>query len=278
MTDDDNIRKQLGAFLRVRRQNLKPQDVGLHVGLRRRTPGLRREELALIAGVSHTWYMHLEQGRDIHPSTHVLRAIGRALKLTEEEQAFIESLAGLPARKLTSPQSEIDEKLWNVVAKMMPWPAILADYHLDVIAQNAAADRLLPLGDAPRCGGHISMLYNALVDPRPPRFLVDWESAVRRLLGQFRAEASRHPNDPRFAEITDRLMAESADFRRLWSEFPVRAAHPAEGTLLRMGGRIVHVDMQELSMSGAANRRIHVMFPWSAEDASALEAIALEDA
>ncbi|MFI2258671.1 helix-turn-helix domain-containing protein [Streptomyces tubercidicus] len=198
-------RRELGAFLRSRRERLAPADVGLPGSPRRRTPGLRREEVAGLAGISSSWYAWLEQGR-VRTSEQVLRAVARALRLPADETAHVLSFVEHAAPDGPSP-GWVSRNLLSLLESLAPNPAAVLDPHWDLLAWNAGYAALLtdPARLAPK---QRNLLWLVFRWPPARALLASWETEARSLLGQFRAKAARHPEDTRYAEITEQLLAD----------------------------------------------------------------------
>lgn len=212
---------ELGTFLRSRRERISPADVGLPPGGRRRTPGLRREELALISGVSTSWYTFLEQGRDVRPSAQVLEALAGALALTDDERDHLMRLGGLaPTTPEPGPES-IDPGLADVVDALGPRPAYVTAASFDVLAMNDAARELFTgMTDAGGSPGNVASWV--FTDPRAREVLVDREEVARGVLARLRAATARHPDDARVAAVVETLRRESAEADAWWSRQDVR--------------------------------------------------------
>ncbi|MFJ4525684.1 helix-turn-helix domain-containing protein [Streptomyces sp. NPDC088810] len=201
----ESPRRELGAFLRSRRERLTPMDVGLPDAPGRRTPGLRRAEVAELAGISVSWYTWLEQGR-VRTSAQVLRAVSRVLRLDAAETAhvlaFVEE-SGPPADAPTW----VSRNLLTLVQAMTPHPAVVLDPHWDLLAWNAGYAALLtdPARLHPK---QRNLLWLVFRWPPARTLLADWEQDARALLGQFRSRAARRPNDPRFAELIGELRSD----------------------------------------------------------------------
>jgi transcriptional regulator with XRE-family HTH domain len=218
-TPPDNIRKrELGAFLRSRRERIDPAAVGLPPGLRRRTPGLRREEVAMIAGVGTTWYTWLEQGRDVRPSNEVLGAIGDALRLDAAERRHLYILAGRPAPNPRPKTPErVEAPLLHTLESLATQPAYVMGRRWDVLAWNPAAQIIF--GDYGLLEGDArNIMHLAFVDPSHRKLLVDWEELARAALGLFRAESARYIGDPDFERLIQTLTRLSPEFRAWWPE------------------------------------------------------------
>ncbi|HEX5288119.1 MAG TPA: helix-turn-helix transcriptional regulator [Streptosporangiaceae bacterium] len=226
-------RAELAAFLRAQRARLRPADAGLPGDLRpgrRRTPGLRREEVAEIAGVSLTWYTWLEQGRSISASEQVIDALARALQLAPDQRRHPRSLAGLATAPGETRAGEGLPRLQRLVDASAPSIASVYDRHLDYVAWNAPYRRLR--GDpALLPAGRRNLLWMMLADAGNRARMAGWERAARAVLGQFRAAAGQYPGDPRFAALAAELSEASPEFRGWWAEYPVRDFRPATITI-----------------------------------------------
>lgn len=230
---DANRRRELGAYLRSRRARLAPHEVGLAPGLRRRTPGLRREEVAMLAGVGTTWYTWLEQGRDVRPSAEVLAAIANALRLDPAERRHLLILAArpLPERPTRAPE-HVEEPLARVLTSLAAQPAYVMGRRWDVLAWNRAA--ALVFGDYAALEGDARNVMRLIfTHPDHRRLLVDWEQVARAALGQFRADSAKYVGDPDFERLIADLSRRSPAFRQWW---------PARDVLHRLSGlkRLLH--------------------------------------
>ncbi|REE96993.1 helix-turn-helix transcriptional regulator [Thermomonospora umbrina] len=217
-------RNALASFLRTHRAKVSPADVGLEPGLRRRTPGLRREEVALLAGVGVTWYTWLEQGRDINPSPEVLAAIARTLKLGDAERDYMFRLAGQEPHRVTEGPCKPPEHLVRLTLAQDPMPAWVLDARWDVLAWNRGAEALYRFSEWPAEERNGAFLMFASPDMRA--HMEDWAAHARRVVGEVRESFARHPEDTRMAEVLRRLRA-----------FPEAAAWLDERTVsARIGG------------------------------------------
>ncbi|MBZ0278335.1 MAG: helix-turn-helix transcriptional regulator [Anaerolineae bacterium] len=233
-------RQELSAFLQARRGRVKPQDWGLPEGKRRRTPGLRREEVAQLAGIGIDWYTWLEQGRDIHVSDQVLDSIAHVLRLDTEERKHLYMLAF--GYHPPEPNPDHDEfvgaTLRRFIADLGIMPAFILGYRWDVLAWNASAAFLF--GDfASIPAPDRNILWITFTDARSRAELVDWESHAQRLVAQFRVSYGKYVSDPGFTALVDRLQSHSPEFAAYWSQqdvYPRQDAykqyqHPAAGCL-----------------------------------------------
>jgi transcriptional regulator with XRE-family HTH domain len=218
-------RRELADFLRTRREKLKPEQVGITQITRRRTPGLRREEVAELAGVGTTWYTWLEQARDIQPSSEVLRRLGQALHLNPAEMRHMFSLAGKAFAHVVEPGSEILSKsLKNVVDRAFGVPALVLGHRWDVLYMNREAEEFVPSLAALPVNERNWVTYIFLTDAivRVNR----WEDHARRLVAEFRASLGDSLDSTWVSEIVDKLKNESADFAKWWREHDVKDRHP----------------------------------------------------
>jgi transcriptional regulator with XRE-family HTH domain len=273
-------RDELRAFLRSRRARLSPADVGLpDDGARRRTPGLRREELAALAGVGVSWYTWLEQGRDIHPSPDVLDALSRALRLVAAERATLFALARteLPLPDDASSRAAEDGDgralLVSLVEALHPTPAYLLGPMTEILAWNPAASALLGSPDhlPPE---HRSLLWMLLVDPGWARDTPTRRRTARNMVARFRSEYARHAGEPAYEQFIAELAQHSSWFEQWWGEHEVTDTqrgtktieHPTLGTL-----RLHHA---QTVPTGAPDLRLTVYAPADAATRAALATLA----
>ncbi len=229
-------RREFGAFLSSRRARLQPADFGLPAGPRR-TPGLRREEVAVLAGVSVSWYTWLEQGRDIQPSADALRRIGKVLKLDRVEQAHLHALAALDAPAVEG-DGAVSPGLVQLVQAMHPIPAYVRNARLDILAWNdAIADLFVDYGSLrPHERNTLRLLFLYL----PYRTMIrDWEEMARGMIATFRAARAQAQDQAPFDSLAEELSGQSAEFRAWWQDKEVqgfdegrkRLLHPLQGAL-----------------------------------------------
>lgn len=224
------IRKQLGEFLRARRDRLKPEDFGLPAGQRRRAPGLRREEAALLCGISPTWFTWIEQGRTTSVSVPTLAAIARGLKLSRAERSYLFELAARADPSPPAAQQDDPQRLQKLVNAVRA-PAYMLDRHWDAAAWNKAAAELFAgwLGRrsaaaaAPR-----NLLQFVFLDADAKGFIVDWHARARRLVAEYRADTAAWRDDPVRQALVQDLSEASAEFAAAWK---------SQTVLARDGGR-----------------------------------------
>ncbi|MCJ2181197.1 helix-turn-helix transcriptional regulator [Novosphingobium sp. 1949] len=237
--------REAGEFLRSRRERLKPADVGLPDGARRRTPGLRRDEVAMLAGIGTTWYTWLEQGRDVHPSLEALGALARALRLDPLETLHLFTLHGRAMPQDSSPPPEtVPASLHRMLDAMTAQPALVLGRRWDVLAWNAAASAVF--GDYQAMEGlQRNALHMLFLDPRRRDMLIDWEAVARSTLAMFRADCARHAADATFRALIDHLLAESPKFAEWWGHCEI--AQPLSGLK-----RIRHPEIGEIHFEYAS--------------------------
>jgi transcriptional regulator with XRE-family HTH domain len=230
-------RRELAAFLRSRRERLTPHQVGLPITGRRRTPGLRREEVAQLAGVGVTWYTWLEQGRDIRPSDQVLGAIARTLQLDPYESAHLFTLAGLATRPSQKDCNAVPPGAVALLDRIDPWPALVTNARTDILAYNRGYNWLLGDVDELPFEERNTMLQCFL--GRWEERMPDWHGHKARAVAQLRASMADQVTNPSWKALVKRLRRESADFEALWSQHDVTAPrnwtkrflHPDAGLL-----------------------------------------------
>jgi transcriptional regulator with XRE-family HTH domain len=232
-------RETLADFLRTRRAALQPEDVGLRGGGRRRTPGLRREEVAQLAGMGATWYTWLEQGRDVRASLDVLEALSRALRLNQAERNHLILLGrGETAPPCKNPAERVSPTLRRLIENLGPNPAFILGRRWDYLAWNDAAVALLgDLGAIPRAARNHA--WQTFTDPARREMFTDWERSSRVLVAKFRADSARHIGDPEFESLILALRNSSPEFSRAWERHEVSQSgggrkelrHPLAGVM-----------------------------------------------
>src|ERR1700761_2441368 len=258
----------LGDYLRARRGQVRPEDVGLVAGPRRRVQGLRREELATLAGISSEYYLRLEQGRDTNPSAQILDAIARALQLDIKGTEYLHQLASPPGSRREQLDLETAADGTNELINQFPMPAIVASRCLDVLAANPVARALSP-GFTPG----LNFLRWRLLEPAAREFFVDWDEATDVAVSGLREAAGSDPDDPRLRALVEELSAASARFRELWARAEVgyrpdvvHIRHPDIGDVY------LHPNRFNIPHSGGQHMLTYRAEPGS-ESAAALEAL-----
>ncbi|MFJ5927903.1 helix-turn-helix transcriptional regulator [Kitasatospora sp. NPDC092948] len=251
---------ELAAFLRAKRARLQPEDVGLPRGPRRRTPGLRRQEVAQLAAVSVEWYVRLEQGRVGTPGAAVLESLADALRLTPDEARHLRLLARRESpHGAAGPSRQVRSSLRQLLDGIPLFPAYLTDHRLDVLAHNAAARALFGAGFG--TGRADNTARTLFLDPTARTSQLDWHRIARETVGHLRSGHARHPGDPRMAAIVAELRAHSAEFDTWWTDHTVlerstgskRVHHPEAGELR------LHYDI--LSTGPAADHLLFTVTP-----------------
>ncbi|MFJ9705274.1 helix-turn-helix transcriptional regulator [Streptomyces sp. NPDC101234] len=219
-------RQELAAFLRSRRERISPAEVGLPRGPRRRTPGLRREEVAQLAFISTEYYTRLEQARGPRPSREVLGGLARALRLSDAERGHLHHLAGAPAGPPPGPSREVRQSLLDLLRRLPQAAAFVTSATFEVLAWNDLAAALMEDFSAlpPR---DRNLVRRAFLTPRPEGsrlYGVSDVDAFARLSAQrLRAVAARYPDSPEVTGLVAELLAGSEEFRRLWESHDVSA-------------------------------------------------------
>ncbi|MET9292463.1 helix-turn-helix transcriptional regulator [Streptomyces sp. NPDC003077] len=233
-------RAELAAFLRSRRERTMPEQVGLPRGRRRRTPGLRREEVAQLATVGVTWYTWLEQGRDIHVSPQVLSSIARALMLDRAERNHLFALAGAADPEPDRSCTGLPEGTLQLLDQLGPYPAVIQNTRFDLLAYNRSYGRLLCDLDAVPPEER-NCLWLAFTHPDWRAAITDWDETVRLLVARFRASTAGNVSEPAAKALVARLAEVSEDFRRIWARHEVvqptskcKLFHQADVGLLRV--------------------------------------------
>jgi transcriptional regulator with XRE-family HTH domain len=230
MVSEKRTDSPLGEFLRARRELVRPEDVGLPAAGRRRVPGLRREELALLAGISADYYLRLEQGRDRHPSTQVLDGLARALRLDEDATAHLHRIAApdRPRRRPRRRRAErVPEGIRQLITTWPQTPAFVQGRLLDVLDANPLAQALSPLF---RPG--TNMLRALFLDPSSGAAHGRWEASTEGSVGALRALVGPDVDDPALAELVGELSVRSERFRQLWARHDVRPKRSGAGTII----------------------------------------------
>ncbi|RDI51917.1 helix-turn-helix transcriptional regulator [Nocardia mexicana] len=233
-------RDDLADFLRRRREQLQPADVGLLPGLRRRTPGLRRDEVALLAGMSTDYYTRLEQSRGPRPSVQVLGSLARALRLTDDERDHLFHLCDHPAPDRGGSDGHVGPGLLYLLNKLEDTPACVVSDLGEILVQNRMHINLMGDGSG-RTGMDRYLLWRWFTNPQERRKFPDedWNRLTRKHVADLRATAARRAGDADVRELVSRLRSASPDFERLWTEHEVavrisdakRVEHPQVGLL-----------------------------------------------
>lgn len=268
-TKERSRRAELADFLKARRARLRPEDVGLPPGARRRTPGLRREEVALLAGVGVSWYTWLEQGRPINASAQVLDAVARTLKLDSAERWHLYRLAEAMPQRLWAATAVAPDGVREVLRSLDPLPAALINSRFDVIDLNDAHEQMFWDWHSLPCV-HKNLLWCAVTEPRARDRWLNYDEEIPHMVARLRAAYAQHVGDPEWEEDIRRLAGLSQEFAALWELHEV--AGPAVRTL-----RFRHPDAglltftrTELDVSAVPDLRISVFSPVDSDTRSRL--------
>ncbi|MET8677192.1 helix-turn-helix transcriptional regulator [Streptomyces sp. NPDC004647] len=250
----------LGQFLRARREALSPEDVGLPAGGRRRVRGLRREEVALRAGVSSDYYMRLEQGREASPSSQVLDALAQALQLGDEAADHLRRLPLSGSWRRRQGQADVSPQLLRLMDGWSQTPAFALGPALDVLACNALAIALHSGFER-----FDNLARTVFVDPAGRDFYQDWDRAAHSCVAELRAAYGYDPESPRIVEVVETLSEQSGEFAELWARHEVKSKaqegknlrHPQVGDL--------EIQFSAFTVNGAPHQQLVV---YQAEPAS----------
>jgi transcriptional regulator with XRE-family HTH domain len=280
-------RAEFGAFLRSRRERIAPEDVGLPPGGRRRTPGLRREEVAQLAGVGVTWYTWLEQGRPINASVQVLDAIARTLRLDGAEQAHMYRLAGVPGA--VDPDDvtgngdgtgsaegdgfgrakHLPEEIQTILDGLDPLPGAVYNSRYDLLAWNATYAALFPrLVAAPGC--ERNALWHMFVSPLCCNQFLNRDTELPRMVATLRGYFGRHVGEPAWTEFVRRLSAASAEFAQMWAAHEVAGPGRHVKIFRHASVGIIHLASTSLNLATPPETRLLVYTALDAETEAAL--------
>lgn len=253
-------RHELADFLRTRRMRLSPVDVGLPATGRRRTPGLRREEVAALAGVGLSWYTWFEQGRDIGVSAAFIENVARALRLDEVERRHLFVLARLdrampvpPIRRTASPALQ---RMLNAITGL---PAFVRNLRWDVVAWNPEADRLFGFSALPadRCNS----LWLVFAEASFRDKLVTWEDCAPRVLAKFRRDYAKAPDDPAMVDLVTTLQRVSPEFKTWWRQHDVHGAADGVRAILVDGTQALTFEHTTYTVDEEPDLRLVVYAP-----------------
>lgn len=230
----NRTRQELADFLRMKREKLSPQAVGLPSGTRRRTPGLRREEVAALAGVGLTWYTWLEQGREINASVEFLEDLARVLKLDATERYHLFLLAHQRPPVVAGHQwCQVTPLVRRLLDDLTLRPAYVMNLSWDIIAWNPAADRLFSLAE--RQPEQRNMLWMLFADPELNQRLIGWLEQAPQILASFRRDYARAPQDATMLQRIQALSDVSPQFRQLWQQHDIHGRCQGQRTFLVAG-------------------------------------------
>lgn len=256
-------RRELGDFIRAQRERVAPASVGLIAPRRRRTPGLRREEVAELSGLSTTWYTWIEQGRDVSVSPTALAGLARALRLDRAQRAYLFELAG---KRDPDPGASDADDLPAVVAACVAAiasPAYVLDRSWNARAWNAAAELLFVgwLDRAPTEDPERNLLRFIFLEPGARSLISDWEQRARRVVAEFRAHCGAHLDDPELRRLIEALRRDSADFARLWEQHGVLGREGGERIFDHPQQGFLRFEQVTFELAGHADVKLTVLVP-----------------
>ncbi|MGP3937066.1 helix-turn-helix domain-containing protein [Nonomuraea sp. KM88] len=253
MSDESNL---LGDYVRARRKLVTPEQAGISsVGVRR-VPGLRREEVAMLAGISADYYLRLEQGRDRNPSAQVLESLARVLRLDDDATAYLLRLGTEGPRRRRRPRKESVPAGVAKLVGTLALPAYVEGRYFDVLAANAPATAL-----SPRLVAGRNRLRDVFLDPAEQALFPDWKDAAQGMVAGFRKSVGTDTDDPRFIELVGELSLAHPHFSRLWARHDVNTCdgafkhldHPQVGDLW--------LNRERLGVSGAPGQTLVILHP-----------------
>jgi transcriptional regulator with XRE-family HTH domain len=253
-------RAELGKFLKARRARLSPGDFGMPPGSRRRTPGLRREEVALLAGVGVTWYTWLEQGRQINASSQVLDAVARTLRLDRAEREHLYRLAEATPLRAECARLVIPDAIREIVHSLEPLPASLINSRFDSLMSNNASEELFWDWHTMPCI-HKNTLWCCVTEPTARGKFAEYDAQVRYMVARLRAAYGRHVGDPDWEEDIRRLASMSREFAELWARHEVAEVEPRTLTYRHPQAGTLRLAISELDLPGMPDARIVVYTP-----------------
>jgi transcriptional regulator with XRE-family HTH domain len=248
------VKSLLGAYLKARRQLITPDDVGIPRGPRRRVPGLRREELALLAGISPEYYLRLEQGRDHHPSPQVLDAIASVLHLDADGVTYLHQLAQQVSKRPSRDGPEQAPVGVEQLIDQFPVPAFVQGRYMDVLAANRSARAL-----SPRYQPGINLLRAVFLDPRDRELHLDWDRATEESVSGLRAIIGPELDDPRLNDLVGELSRRSERFRQLWAKQDVRGKMSGTSRMQHPVAGLLELRTEKFVVTGA-DRQLMVVY------------------
>ncbi|ACU74425.1 helix-turn-helix domain protein [Catenulispora acidiphila DSM 44928] len=264
---------ELGAFLRSRRERIQPQDVGLPAGPRRRTPGLRREEVAVLAHISTEYYVRLEQGRAPRPSSEVLAGIAGALRLTDAESDHLHLLAGTAPNRAGLHRRDVRPSILRLLERLPQTAAFVTSALFEVLAWNRLAAALMEDYSklAPRDRNLARRAFLGPADPDAPLYGISDAAEFRsNVVMELRSALARYPADPSVAGLVDELRDGSAEFVRLWERHDVQATTMLTKTFRHPVVGDVTVDCDSLDLADRDQHLVLYSAPAGSPDAEAL--------
>ncbi|WP_199238386.1 helix-turn-helix transcriptional regulator [Kribbella steppae] len=258
-------RAELGEFLKARRARVSPEEVGLPSGGRRRTPGLRREELAQLAGVGVTWYTWLEQGRPINASGQVLDAVATTLRLSSIEREHLYRLAEATPARLPRANVCANELVFTeILTALDPLPAVITNTRFDIVQPNQAFSDLFHDWHTLPCV-HKNLLWCLITEPRARQQLLNYDEEVPYLVARLRSAYGEHLGDPDWETDLERLCKLSPEFTQLWSRHEVAACTPRPRHIRHPIAGELHFTVTELAVPAYPDLLLFIETPATQE-------------
>ncbi|MFF2349069.1 helix-turn-helix transcriptional regulator [Kitasatospora sp. NPDC058115] len=270
----DRRRTELAEYLRARRARVSPEDVGLPPGLRRRTPGLRREEVAQLAGVGVTWYTWLEQGRRINASAQVLAAVARVLLLDAAEREHLFRLAGVAERRPADPDPVLDPSTQLILDALVPLPAAVSNSRYDVLAWNSSYAALFATGRTRTTDGRFNSLWCTVTSPACCNPFLNRDEQLPQMVAVLRGAYGRHVGEPAWEEYVRSLLEASAEFRELWARQEVSSRSTSLKVFRHPGVGVMRLNATYLTIPGVPEAYVAVYTPDGPEDRARVERLA----
>jgi transcriptional regulator with XRE-family HTH domain len=253
----DTKRKELGEFLSAMRQRGTPEEFGFPAGARRRTQGLRREEVAQLAGISATWYTWIEQGREVNVSAEALERLASALKLSKSERSYLFDMADRRDPQAHHLEADTAPETLIQMLESIAIPAYILGRTWDVLAWNAPASTLfVDWLDKAKPDKRPNLLRFVFLYANAKQFVVDWELRARRLVAEFRADCRSRLEETELKRLVNELSQASADFERFWKQHDVlerqggqrQFKHPTQGLISYSQVTLRPVEQEQLKL------------------------------
>ncbi|MET7304851.1 helix-turn-helix transcriptional regulator [Embleya sp. NPDC005575] len=269
-------RAELGAFLRSRRERITPEQVGLPVGRRRRTPGLRREEVAQLSGVGVTWYTWLEQGRPINVSAQVIAGIARTLRLDGVELEHVKRLACVPSTATLRTENAVDADTRILLDDFATLPAVVMNGRYDVLAYNELYARVFPaLVACPR--GRRNLIWELFTRPACCNPFHEWFQECQGVVGVLRGTYARNIGDPVWVAFIDELIEVSPEFAKAWAAHPISLTRTRVKFFRHLDVGVLHVRAIPTDLVSSPGQRLTVYVPQDEETRTRLARLAEPD-
>lgn len=271
-TQAEARRHELASFLRNRRERITPEQIGLLTSGRRRTPGLRREEAAQLAGVGVTWYTWLEQGRDIAPSAQVLDAIARTLALDLHERTHLFGLSGAPDPANAERCHAVRDTVRLLLDQLEPFPASVVNGRYDLLAYNRTYQAVVGDLDSLRAEDR-NALWRLFTEPSARARIVDWDEAAERMVASFRAAMANHMGEPAWKCFLARMLGASPEFVEIWERHDVRPIQRMTKRMFSPEVGLLQLESTSLWIAESVGVRMVTYTPLDDETRARLEAL-----